>query len=50
MDLCDEMDGVILIVSTLVKNASPDRKDLVSPGELIRNEAGQPVGCKGFCV
>jgi len=41
-------EGVLLIVSALVADASPDRLDLVSPGELVRDDKGQPVGCKGF--
>ena len=36
------------IVSAKVKRASPDRDDLLSPGELVRNEKGEVIGCKGF--
>lgn len=42
--------GVFLIVSTLVRNALPERGDLCSPGELVRNESGQPVGCRGLVI
>ena len=42
--------GVLLIVSALVRGAVPDRADVVSPGELVRDENGQPIGCKGFSV
>lgn len=42
-----EPDGKTLyIVSGMVRTACPDRKDLVSPGALVRNEAGQVIGCK----
>jgi len=40
--------GTVYIVSTLVRQALPRRTDLLSPGELIRNEAGQPIGCRGL--
>ena len=38
---------IIYIVSSLVLNAS-NRDDLVAPGNLCRDEKGQPVGCVGF--
>lgn len=40
----------VFIVSTLVRLAHPERRDLASPGELVRNEAGQPIGCRGLIV
>lgn len=46
-DLPAPRDGVILIVSALVAAASP-RADVFSPGDLIRNDAGQPIGCRGL--
>lgn len=36
------------LVSMAVRAALPNRFDLISPGDLIRDEAGQPIGCKGF--
>lgn len=36
------------IVSMLVKQACPDRKDLLIPSQLQRGENGQPVGCLGL--
>lgn len=39
--------GTIFVVSGMVASASP-REDVFSPGELIRDENGQPVGCKGL--
>jgi len=41
-------DGVFYIVSLLVKQALPHRKDLLSPGTLVRDDKGNPIGCKGF--
>ena len=46
-----EMDttyGTIIIVSLLVRQAMASRTDLYSPGELLRDEAGQPIGCIGL--
>ena len=42
-------EGVLYIVSSLALNAVPDdRTDVVSPGNLQRDEHGNPVGCVGF--
>ena len=38
----------LFIVSSLVLEAAKDRKDLLAPGELVRDEKGRPIGCKGF--
>jgi len=46
--LPEKQPGVMLIVSALVRNALPDRDDLVSPGNLVRNEHGEVIGCDGF--
>lgn len=43
-------EGTIYVVSLLVRQAVPHRRDLASPGQLVRDEAGQPVGCKGLAV
>lgn len=41
--------GVSLIVSRLVlETIKKDRPDVYCPGDLIRDAAGQPVGCKGL--
>jgi hypothetical protein len=42
-----EKENTLYIVSGLVLEAS-DRTDLVAPGELVRDEQGKAVGCKGF--
>jgi hypothetical protein len=41
-------DDNLYIVSLLVKQAAPGL-GLLSPGELIRDEKGNPIGCKGLC-
>ena len=46
--LPDEIPGTGLIVSALVRLAMPERRDLFSPGELIRDENGNPVACDGL--
>ena len=48
--LPDPAEGVTYLVSALVAEANPGRRDLASPGELIRDAEGKPVGCKGLCV
>ena len=46
--LPDEKEGVFYIVSMLVRQACPGRRDLISPGELVRDDSGQITGCRGF--
>lgn len=46
--LPDPQDDTIFVVSSMVRLASPGRPDVASPGELIRDAAGQPVGCNGL--
>ena len=43
-------DNVMYIVSRLVKAACPDRDDVVTPGPLVRDDSGQPIGCKGLSL
>ena len=43
--LPEQREGTLLIVSTLVAEACPHRGDLVSPGDLVRDADGQPIGC-----
>jgi hypothetical protein len=49
-DLPNEEDGTLLIVSAMVRTALPNRTDLASPGDLIRDEAGNITGCKNLIV
>lgn len=42
-------EGTFLIVSRMVAEAvGLSRTDLLVPGPLVRNEAGQPIGCRGL--
>ena len=40
--------GVIYIVSALVLNAVGNRSDCVAPGNVVRNDEGVVIGCRGF--
>ena len=44
----DAAEDTIYIVSQLVANAAPQRRDLVFPLDLIRDDKGRVVGCRGF--
>ncbi len=43
-----QQQGVGLIVSAMVRMALPGRRDLFSPGELVRDADGKVVGCRGL--
>ena len=47
-DLPEQQEGTFLVVSRLVAAAAKGRNDLLVPGSLVRNEQGQPIGCKGL--
>lgn len=49
-DLPDPQDGVFFLVSMAVRDAVPDRQDVLSPGDLLRGPDGQPTGCNGLKV
>ena len=40
--------GVYLVVSQLIKAALPQRTDLLVPAEVVRNEAGNIIGCQSL--
>ena len=46
--LPDPQPGIAYVVSAPVVNASPGRKDIYSPGRLIRDANGQPTQCVGL--
>lgn len=46
--LPEYQDGTYYIVSQLVKNALPERSDLLVPAEVVRDENGNIVGCKSL--
>ena len=41
-------DGVVYIVSGMVLAAITGRDDVLAPGELVRDEAGRVIGCRGL--
>lgn len=45
IEVPDYVEGTYYIVSQLVKNALPDRKDLLVPKGVIRDKAGNILGC-----
>lgn len=48
VNLPPKQEGVLLIVSQLVKNACPWRPDLVVPAEVVRDKRGAIVGCESL--
>jgi hypothetical protein len=48
VDLPPPEPGVFLIVSLMVAQAVPQRKDLLVPGEVVRDAAGGISACKGL--
>lgn len=46
--LPDFKEGVFYVVSQLVKNALPNRMDLVVPAEVVRDDKGNIQGCKSL--
>ena len=51
-NLPEPEENVLLIVPALVRTCPQlrDRMDLVSPGQLIRDDNNQPIGCDGLDV
>lgn len=50
VDLPEEQEDTLLIVSAMVRQALPDRKDLASPGDFIRDENGIVTGCGNLVI
>lgn len=49
VDLPDERPGVYLLVSQITRTENPQRKDLLSPADMVvRN--GITVGCRSFAL
>ena len=48
VNLPDEVEDTLYIVSGMVLDANKNRYDLVAAGELVRDLKGNPIGCKGF--
>lgn len=49
-NLPEERDDVYYIVSGLVRNAFPERQDLLIPNEIVRDEEGHILGCRSFSL
>jgi len=48
IDLPPPQDGVMLIVSSIVRGQRPLRNDLLSPSGLVRDANGNVIGCQGL--
>ena len=46
--LPNAFEGTYYIVSQLVKNALPEREDLLVPAEIVRNPEGMIIGCRSL--
>ena len=46
--LPEYQNGTFLIVSTMVRTALPNRRDLLSPADMVRDSKGVIIGCRGF--
>ena len=46
--LPEEKEGTYYIVSRLVMQACPSRKDLLVPNEIIRDDTGRIIGCRSL--
>lgn len=49
-NLPEPIAGTRYIVSTIVAQAAKDRSDLLTPGELVRDDQGNVIGCKSLNV
>lgn len=51
IDLPEETNGVRYVASAHVAKAAVEagRRDVYCPGDLVRDNAGVVVGCKGLC-
>ena len=47
-NLPPQEEGIMVIVSALVASAAKGRDDLLVPGELVRDDGGNIVGCKSL--
>lgn len=48
IDLPEPAENTFYIVSKITQDACPHRDDLLSPGNLIRDDEGNIVGCEGL--
>lgn len=47
VDLPDPAPGVYYVVSRMVADAAPDRRDLLIPHGMVRDDAGRVIGAEG---
>lgn len=45
-----ERENTMFIVSTMVAQACPERHDLVTPGDLVRDNSGNIIACRRFII
>lgn len=50
MGLPDAQDGIIYIVSRMVKDRVPDRPDVLVPGAPVRDSEGKIIGANGLSL
>jgi hypothetical protein len=50
IDLPTKREDTLLVVSAMVRTSLPNRTDLVSPALLVRDVAGNVIGCRAFDV
>lgn len=48
LNLPQKKKGVFYIVSQMVKNAYPNRKDFLVPTEIVRDKNNNIIGCKSL--
>ena len=48
--LPEPKENTMYIVSMLVRLGCPDRRDIASPGDLVRDDKGQIIGAKNLAV
>lgn len=50
IDLPDAQDGLVYIVSRMVKDRVPDRSDVMVPGAPVRDADGKIIGANGLSL
>jgi hypothetical protein len=48
LDLPEPRPNTCFVVSRIIADACPDRDDLIVPSDLVRDEHGNPIGCRAF--
>ena len=50
MGLPDPEDGIVYVVSRMVKDRVPDRNDVMVPGAPVRDSEGKIIGANGLSL